>query len=36
MPHAARQLVQYMADHLQDCVETQWMLPDIAKLSQQF
>jgi DNA-binding transcriptional LysR family regulator len=36
MPHAARQLVQYMADHLQDCVEAQWMLPDIAKLSQQF
>jgi DNA-binding transcriptional LysR family regulator len=36
LPHAAKQFVNYMAEHLQDCVESQWMLSDITSLSQQF
>ena len=36
LSYAARQLVHYMAEHLQDCVESQWMLSDITSLSQQF
>jgi DNA-binding transcriptional LysR family regulator len=36
LPHAAMQLIQFMAQHLQDCVEPSWVAPDIASLAQHF
>ncbi|WP_226563688.1 LysR family transcriptional regulator [Shewanella chilikensis] len=32
MPYAARQLVHFMAEHLQQCIEAEWVAGDIAKL----
>ncbi|MFZ6690178.1 LysR family transcriptional regulator [Undibacterium sp. SXout20W] len=36
LPHAAMQLIQFMAEHLQECVEPQWVAPDIIHLAQSF
>ncbi len=35
-PYAAKQLIRFIAQHLQDCVEPSWVAPDIAQLAQQF
>ena len=35
-PHAAMQLIRFMADHLHECVEPAWVAPDIARLAQHF
>ncbi|MDH4394539.1 MAG: LysR family transcriptional regulator [Limnobacter sp.] len=36
LPHAAMQLIQFMAQHLDDCVESSWVAPDIADLAKHF
>ena len=36
LSQAARQLVQYIAGHLHDCVEPRWMVPDITDLANHF
>lgn len=36
LPYAAMQLVKFMAEHLQECVEPQWVAPDIAHLADNF
>ncbi|MFZ6754858.1 LysR family transcriptional regulator [Undibacterium sp. Dicai25W] len=36
LPHAAMQLIQFMAEHLQECVEPQWVAPNIANLAENF
>jgi len=36
LPYAAMQLVRFMAEHLQECVEPQWVAPDIANLANNF
>lgn len=36
LPHAAMQLIQFMAQHLQDCVEPDWVAPDIVNLTNHF
>jgi len=36
LPHAAMQLIQFLAKHLQECVEPEWVAPDIIHLAQNF
>jgi LysR family transcriptional regulator, low CO2-responsive transcriptional regulator len=36
LPYAAMQLIQFMAQHLQECVEPGWVAPDIASLAEHF
>jgi DNA-binding transcriptional LysR family regulator len=36
MPHAAMQLIRFIAEHLHQCVEPAWVAPDIASLAQYF
>ena len=36
MPHAAMQLIRFIAEHLPECVEPAWVAPDIASLAQHF
>lgn len=36
LPHAAMQLIQFMAQHLQECVEPDWVEPDIVNLAEHF
>jgi DNA-binding transcriptional LysR family regulator len=36
MPHAAMQLIRFIAEHLHECVEPAWVAPDIASLAQYF
>jgi DNA-binding transcriptional LysR family regulator len=36
LPYAARQLIQFMAQHLDDCVEPSWVAPNIANLAKNF
>ena len=33
---ASRQLIRYIGDHLADCIDAQWLVPDLATLSQKF
>ena len=33
---AARRLIQFMAAHLTDCIEAQWVVDEVAQLPQQF
>jgi LysR family transcriptional regulator, low CO2-responsive transcriptional regulator len=36
MPYAAGRLIEFMASHLQDCIERDWVAPDIANLLDHF
>ena len=36
LPYAAMQLIRFMAEHLSECVESDWVAPDIAELGQHF
>jgi LysR family transcriptional regulator, low CO2-responsive transcriptional regulator len=36
LPHAAMQLIKFMAQHLQECVEPNWVEPDIVNLTKHF
>lgn len=36
LPYAAMQLIQFMAQHLDDCVEPSWVAPNIANLAKNF
>ena len=36
MPHAAMQLIRFIAEHLHECIEPAWVASDIASLVQHF
>lgn len=36
LSHAAKQLVQFMATHMQDCVESRWMVSNLTELQEYF
>ncbi len=36
LPYAAMQLIRFMAEHLHECVEAEWVAPDIAQLAKHF
>ena len=36
MPHAAMQLIRFIAEHLHECIEPAWVAPDIASLAEHF
>ena len=36
LPYAAMQLIRFMAEHLKECVEPDWVASDIAELDQHF
>jgi DNA-binding transcriptional LysR family regulator len=36
LPHAAMQLIRFMAQHLQECVEADWVASDIGDLARHF
>jgi DNA-binding transcriptional LysR family regulator len=36
LPYAAMQLIRFMAQHLQECVEADWVAPDIGDLARHF
>jgi DNA-binding transcriptional LysR family regulator len=33
---AARQLIRFIGEHLADCIDAQWLVPDLANLQQKF
>lgn len=33
---ASRQLIRFIGDHLADCIDEQWLVPDLTALSQKF
>ena len=36
MPHAAMQLIRFIAEHLHECIEPAWVASDIASLAEHF